>query len=147
MAKPLSIFRAFAGTTVAVLSGWAAGVLFVALVGVVTFPAAHRTSGTVVAALWNTPFAFAIFMWFFILPVWVLALVPLYLLVPHSSLLWRTSLCTALGALAGVLIMLVLHGFGWFPSDFWIFCGTAAVVGGVTCFVGSSTMQRFRPAI
>ena len=116
MAKPLSIVRALAGTTVAVLSGWAAGVLFVALVCVVTFPAAHRTSGTVVASLWNTPFAFAIFMWFFIAPVWVLAFVPLYLLVPRSSVLWRTSLCTTLGALTGVLVMLALHVFGWFAS-------------------------------
>ena len=142
------VARALAGTALAVVSGWAAAVVFVALEGFVTFPAAHRNEDTVVAALWKTPIAFGIFIWFFILPVWVLVLVPLYLLVPSTSVLWRRSVCTALGALAASAIMLALHVFGWFDRDeLWFFCATAAIVGAATCFVGSVTRDRFKPAI
>jgi hypothetical protein len=68
--------------------------------------------------------------------------------VPRSSVLWRPAVCATIGALAGVLIILGFNIVGWFDSsELWIFCATAAVVGGVTCLTGCITRDRFKPAI
>ena len=51
------------------------------------------------------------FMWIFIFPVWIAILIPLYIFVPRSWLVWRWPVCTALSALAGVIIFSCVVGF------------------------------------
>jgi hypothetical protein len=88
------------------------------------------------------------FMALFIVPVWVLILVPLYLFVPWHSILWRWPICTACGALAGFAIMTLffggISGFDQLSSGAWDFYVIAAVVGGVTCLVGALTKHIFK---
>ena len=75
--------------------------------------------------------------------VWLVALVPLYMLVPRSSLLWRWPICTSCGAVAGAAIMFAtdIRHFLQDPSNNLIL--TAAVIGGTTCLFGSLTRDFF----
>ena len=76
--------------------------------------------------------------------VWLVALVPLYMLVPRNSLLWRWPICTFCGAMAGAAIMIAfdIRYFLQDPLDNLIL--TAAVIGGTTCLFGSLTRDFFR---
>jgi hypothetical protein len=89
------------------------------------------------------------FMAFFIIPVWLIVLIPLYLFVPLSSPLWHWPICMLCGAVAGFLIMagvfLAFPGDGSWSSGAWEFCGIAALVGGAICLVGSLTRHLFKP--
>jgi hypothetical protein len=49
-------------------------------------------------------------MAYFIPPVWALILIPLYLFIPSSSMLWRWPICTLFGAVAGFLIVSLVFG-------------------------------------
>ena len=85
-----------------------------------------------------------------IFPVWLIALLPLYLLIPRRSVLWRPWLCAACGAIAGAVILFVL---AW-----WSFCvyGRASladalrlpflyvgpIIGATTCICGSILKRR-----
>jgi hypothetical protein len=72
----------------------------------------------------------------YVMPVWVVCLIPLYFLVPRDSVLWRWPVCTALGALAGTgLAALLLPTF---------FAAPGAIVGAATCFFGSITRNYFQ---
>ena len=86
-------------------------------------------------------------MWPFIIPTWLIVLIPLYLFVPRSSVLWRWPVCTACGALAGALMMLWYHGgvpgFGELTTDAWSLVADAALVGGITCLTAALTRDRF----
>jgi hypothetical protein len=90
-------------------------------------------------------------MAYFILPVWALILVPLYMFIPPSSILWRWPVCTVCGAAAGLLIVGVVFGgipgVGHVSSGAWGSYILAAIVGGVTCLIGSLTKHIFKPAI
>jgi hypothetical protein len=138
-----SILRQFFGTFVAVLCGWGAGILVALLraaVGVVVHP------GQVpVAALIAAPWIVALGSVSFILPVWLLLLVPLYFFVPRSWPLWRWPICTALGALAGISIIAIFLSRPDVnpPESISSWYVLAAIIGGVTCFVGSVTRERF----
>ena len=78
------------------------------------------------------------------LPVWVIALIPLYLFVPLSSSLWRPYICTALGALGGVVSVAVYThaSFDYYMASFY---AVAAIVGAATCFTGTITRRYFKP--
>jgi hypothetical protein len=79
----------------------------------------------------------------FAVPVWLFVLVPISLRVPPSSRLWRPAICTALGAAAGFLMpLLVLGVWGGFQLAL-IFAPIGAIVGGVTCLVGSTTARYY----
>jgi hypothetical protein len=80
------------------------------------------------------------------LPIWMLILLPLYTLLPRSSALWRTGICTTLGTLAGALLaflaMFIPGGFETVAA-LWICLWTGAVVGAVTCWFGAATANYF----
>jgi hypothetical protein len=147
MATPRAIGRQIVGTVIAVLSGWFAALLFIEVLTLVDL--AGGTSGTARSTLWTTPVEFGIGMWVFILPVWLIVLIPLYLFVPLSSALWHWRVCTALGAVAGLVVMTAFFGFPHIAAghDSWPFHAIAGIVGGVTCLVAALTKHRFKPAI
>ena len=82
----------------------------------------------------------------FVVPVWLLVLLPLYVLLPSSSLLWRPTICTSLGAACGAILLTVYFAVSRdTPFNLiWIFLPIAVVVGGVTSLVGSVTARYFR---
>ena len=137
------ILKQLFGSFVAVLCGWGAGILFALLWAAVDV--AVRPGKVPVAALIAAPWIVALGSVSFILPVWLLLLVPLYFFVPRSWPLWRWPICTASGVLAAICIV------GMFlsrpdvnpPESILSWYILAAIVGGVTCFVGSVTRERF----
>ena len=77
---------------------------------------------------------------------WLLILVPLYVFVPRTSKLWRTPICTVIGAAIGALLLL---GFSIAIGDSResaIFCSIGAVFGGVACCFAAATARYFHPA-
>lgn len=104
----------------------------------------HLDTGVVV---WGT-IAMSWFMAWFIVPVWGVVLIPLYLFVPPGSTLWRWPVCTACGALAGLLIMASFFrgvpGFGQLSPRAWDVYILAGIIGGITCLIGSLTKHLFK---
>jgi hypothetical protein len=134
----MRFLRALLGTLIAVFAGWFAGVLGVAVIAFSGIGGAQRDAaleGILVTAF---------YMWLFIIPVWVVALIPLYLFIPPSSPLWRPYICTGLGAVAGLAIVAILTRADM-AVEMWSFYILAAIVGGVTCLTGVLTRARFGP--
>ena len=130
------------GAFVAIASGWLSGILaafLLAAVAILVHP--HQVP---VGALLATPWVVAIGSLIFILPT-LIALVPLYLFIPRTWLVWRWPVCTTLGVVSGVCIVAVFLAqpnrnppesvFSWYVL--------AAAIGGSTCFVASKTHERF----
>ena len=142
-----SIAKQFLGTVVAVLGGWLAP--FLLFGGVRLLGVSEHKQPLDVGILVGSTVATSIFMALFIIPIWVLVLIPLYLFVPLSSPLWRWPICTACGATAGFVIMASVFIASDSSSSWsygaWQFCGIAALVGGATCLVGSLTRHVFKP--
>ena|SRR5438128_1348981 len=143
------IGKQFLGTVVAVLAGWITALLLLeATTAIELFQQPHYT---VPDALIVGPIVSAWFMAYFILPVWAVILIPLYMFIPSSSILWRWPVCTVCGAAAGLLIVGVVFGgipgVGHVSSGAWGSYILAAIVGGVTCLIGSLTKHIFKPAI
>ncbi len=142
-----SIFKQLVGTLVAVLAGWV--VTLVALESTYFVDAIRQRHALDVGLVFGSTIATSWFMAYFIIPVWLFVLIPLYLFVPSSSSLWHWPICTACGATAGFLIMtgvfLAYPGDGSWSYGAWEFCGIAALVGGATCLTGSLTRHVFRP--
>ena len=137
-AQIAAIGRTLLGSFLSALAGWAA--LAAVPLGAF-FLRANDHSGS---ELWNF-IAVAVFATFFILPIWLVALLPLYCLVPQRSVLWLWPVCTFCGAAAGGAIMLVLCAM--LPGhlvDSLPLVGLAALVGAVACLFGSRTRGFFR---
>ena len=102
-------------------------------------------------ALWVGPLIESGVMAYMVVPVWLFLLIPLYLFVPASSVLWRLPICSACGVLAGLVIVGLwfqgIPGVGGIAPEAWSFYLIAAIVGGVTCFTGALTKRVFKPAI
>jgi hypothetical protein len=47
------------------------------------------------------------------LPVWLLILLPLYTLVPRTSVLWRPVVCTLLGCISRPVLLALARVCGW----------------------------------
>jgi hypothetical protein len=74
---------------------------------------------------------------------WLVGLLPLYLLVPPRSWLWRWYVFTPCGALAAAVAMHAFCHHVW-PRGGWDwFAAPAAFAGGVTCLFASLTSRRF----
>ena len=142
-----SILRQLLGTVVAVLSGWLLALVFIESTYFVD--AIRQRHELDVGLLFGSTVLSSWFMAYFIIPVWLIVLIPLYFFVPVSSRLWRCPICVLCGALAGFLIMagafLVVPGGGSWSSGAWAMCGIAAFVGGAICLVGSLTRRVFKP--
>jgi hypothetical protein len=131
-----------------VLSGWFAAMLFLEAIMIIQL--LQQPHYIVPDALWVGPVTVSIVMAYVVVPVWLLLLIPLYLFVPASSALWRLPVCSACGVVAGLVI--VGLWFGGIPGvagvapEAWSFYVIAAIVGGVTCFIGALTRRVFKPA-
>jgi hypothetical protein len=81
----------------------------------------------------------------FVVPVWLLVLLPLYIMLPRSSWLWRPGTCTAFGAAAGAVIITIY--FAVSPNAPFelviIFLPIAVFIGGVTAFIGAVSARYF----
>ena len=101
--------------------------------------AAHQSAGVgilILAAIFGGAFVFA---------TWLVLLLPLYLFVPRTSLLWRWPVCTVCGALAGPAIVFACYGQDSFRrSDFPTLMLLGTVTGAATCLFGSLTARFFR---
>jgi hypothetical protein len=143
------IAKQILGTVVAVLSGWFAAMLFLEATTAVEL--LHQPHYIVPEALLVAPITTSMVMSWFVIPVWLFALIPLYLFVPPSSVLWRLPVCSACGVIAGVLIVACwvrgIPGIGGLAPEAWWLYIYAAIVGGVTCFIAALTRHVFRPAI
>src|SRR5436190_11004840 len=143
------IAKQLAGAAVAVIVGWLAALIFIELV--TAFQLLQEPHYIVPEALFVTPIEFGLYMSLFIVPVWLLVLVPLYLFVPVGSMLWRWPVCTLCGGVAGVLVMALwirgLPGAGGVASEAWYLYIMAAIVGGVTCMTAALTKHRLKHAI
>lgn len=129
------------GSLAAVLVGWGSGLIVVAAFSLF-FALRHETSWSEVLS--------GLGLYFFLIggfavPIWLLILLPLYVLLPRTSALWRVSICTVLGTCVGVVIMLayLLIGGGLAALILWQLVVIAAVVGGITCFFGAMTADHF----
>jgi hypothetical protein len=129
--RPVS--RLFRGSILAALFGWVSAHLLGLVWVILTHGVPTRTD-------WAALFVFPLYSVPFVLIVWLLALLPLYFMVPLHSILWRWPICTVCGALAGAVIMLP---FGHPLSDF---AGLAALIGGATCLFGSVSRNYFHDA-
>ena|SRR6266496_2394133 len=145
----LGIAKQLLGTAVAVLVGWLAALGFIELL--TAFELLKQPHYIVPEALFVTPMEFGFYMSFFIVPVWVLLLIPLYLFVPSRSVLWRWPLCTVCGIVAGILVMALwvggVPGVGGLAAEAWSLYAMAAIVGGATCLTGALTKDRFKQTI
>lgn len=142
------IAKQILGAAVAALAGWFAAILFyevVAIVELLQQPHYIAPGGLVVGAIVATWV-----MGYFIIPIWLLVLIPLYLFIPSSSPLWRWPLCAACGSGAGLLVIGYfirgVPGVGGVSSEAWLEYTMAAIAGGVTCLTGSLTKRRFKPS-
>jgi hypothetical protein len=97
------------------------------------------------------PITASVVMAYFIIPIWLVVLIPLYLFVPSSSALWRWRVCTAFGAVVGVAVITFwlggLPGLGRVSSEAWSFYVAAAIVGGIACLTAALTQHRFKLTI
>src|SRR5262249_13134367 len=84
------------------------------------------------------------FLWFYLITVWIVALVQLSLVLPRTSLLWRPYICIGLVALAGLLCA-ALFSSGNIDSTMFLWSAVAAIVGAATCLTGVITRDRFKP--
>jgi hypothetical protein len=97
------IAKQLLGTAVAVLSGWLAALLLFEIITLINV--LRKPHEVVPDALWVTPLTVSMVMSWFVIPVWLLVLIPLYIFVPSSSVLWRAPICSVCGVIAGVLIL------------------------------------------
>jgi hypothetical protein len=138
--------------------GWGAGMLLFLIIGLCTLTTGSRDRlffGSGDSFTWTYLieglFVIGMVMGFWILIIWFFVLVPLALLVPSRSLLWKPRILTMCGILAGPSIFVAWFGVGSFsfPTDpielyqsfFWVIA--PAIVGGATCYVGARLHQRF----
>src|SRR5262249_61684587 len=97
MVSVVSIFKQLLGTLVALIGGWFGGVVCIVVIGFTGIGGDQR--GSVVAASLME----AVVLWVYLIPLWIVVLIPLYLAIPRKSLLLRPYIFITLGALAGLL--------------------------------------------
>ena len=111
-----------------------------ALVGIVV-------GGVILAVVFARSFESAAFVFeisaLLVLPVWLLLLLPLYVFVPRTSVLWHWALATPIGCIVGALLLVAYSGFGFPPNTPGPLLPVAAVVGAATCLFGSLTAPYF----
>jgi len=127
------------GSLVAVTGGWLTGLLLYAGLSLALGPA-YQTWRS-----WSFElFALAAVMGAFAMTTWLFAFLPLYLVIPRESALWRPSRSVPLGAFAGAAVIVA---FGWFESGlrapYGLLLVLGAVVGGVSALLASATAHRF----
>ena len=78
-----------------------------------------------------------------VLPIWLFVVLPLYVLVPLSSIFWRPAICIAGGCIFGAG-PLALYGLcSWPDWQGWPLLLIAAIVGGAISAFASLTAPHF----
>jgi hypothetical protein len=115
------------GSAVAALAGAAAGVVAMMLSG------------------WSNWLVCLFMIGIFVVPLWLLVLLPVHVWVPSSSRFWRPLPCTAVGALTGAVLLTVYFSLSQdAPFELiWIFLPIGVLVGGVTLFIGSAIVRHW----
>ena len=112
-------------------------------------------AGTIVGAgamsvalgAWRQPGVFALAILVagaIVLPVWLLLVLPIYFLVPRTSILWRPTVCIPAGILLGAATLAAYGVFAW--PDWrmaWLLLPVAALVGGAACTFAALTARYF----
>lgn len=143
MVRSRSKLRLVWGSLVPVIIAWLAVMVLVEIQQAFNF--LSHDDELSLNVFWVVPLFFSTWIWAFALPVWLVALLPLSLFVPRSSPLWSWPVCTVCGAIAGALVVAVvfpLPGRGIAP-EIWFPYTLGAIIGAITCFVGSLTRHRF----
>jgi hypothetical protein len=130
----------------------AIGSLFSVAIGCLAGAATMTTTNVVMNSQWPThglvrgiATEFEI-IGLFALPVWLVLLLPLYIMVPRSSRLWQPWLCSLVGAFCGgTIFILYLMTMPAPLESVWLFLPAAVVTGAVTCLLGATT-RRFGEA-
>jgi hypothetical protein len=139
-----SLPRRILGSFLAAFVGYTPPVLLLAIVGLLD--RRHMN-----AYGWRSEFAFVFIFGKYVFSIWLFVLLPLYLLVPLRSVLWRWPVCTACGAVSGALIQFIwFRRFGGLlplsgaelVDEIPALC-VAAFVGASACLFGSLTAHRF----
>jgi len=143
------MFRKISGSILSVVCGWLAG--WTCLVVINFFANLQYRFNHFSTAIWEDLGYFPL-MGIFIIPAWIIAFGPLYLLLPRKSFLWRWYVCVPMGGLAGMIILLspvayseliVYHATIYDILQTWSLSLPAAVVGAVTSLVATMTYDRF----
>jgi hypothetical protein len=135
------IGRQILGSFVAVVTGWFAALAFLMACMVLrNLQHAHTLTGQQILGYFEM---YAFFMACLIVPVWLLVLIPLYILLPSSSILWRSPICTVCGVFAGEIIMFAFYR-GDLDRVLMYHYVMAGMVGGVACLTASLTRRQFK---
>lgn len=121
---PSSVFQKIIGSFVAAVVGSLAGVLAMRLFG------------------WDDWRTCLLMISFFVVPVWLLVLLPLHVLVPRTSRLWRPSISVGVGAAGAALLLTVYFAFSG-VSLLWLFLPIGVLVGSVAGLVGSAFARSY----
>jgi hypothetical protein len=107
-----------------------------------------RLSPELKSADWtNAPAFYAFFgviAGLFIFGTWIVVLIPLYLLIPLNSILWRWPICATCGSIAGGMIMFLSIQTTSPQARWQEYTILAAIVGAVASLFASLTRHRFR---
>jgi len=135
--------RRILGSALSAAVGWLALNIFV--LGVLAIEALQREQPSNYSWWLGSAFI-APYSALFVFGTWLVLLIPLYLLIPLRSVLWRWPVCTFCGAIAGGLIMSAFYGSNSPDSGSTMMIVLASATGAVTCLFGALTARRFHRA-
>lgn len=93
---------------------------------------------------WSGLGQYALLVAVVVFPIWVLILMPCYVLVPRRSKLWSRAVLSGLGAIVGAGLVISYCLLVAVPPLFaWNFILQGAITGAVTCFTGVVLYKRF----
>jgi hypothetical protein len=131
-----TVLKKILGSFLSAGIGWFTGVLAMGL-----FEAASAPTWD---DFWRFLLLHAALVAAFVLPLWLLVLLPFYVLLPRDSALWRVPICTGLGILSGAGVLFIYFSAAGLPlSLLGLFGIEAALIGGSTCLFGALTAPRF----
>ena len=140
-----SKLRPLWGSFLAVASAWLVAIVLFEVGQVVHFISSREELSLSWSVLWVAPLWFS--MWNLGIRLADLAACARSSVAFRSrtSVLWRWPICTACGALAGALAVAVVFPFPrpGIASQIWVPYALGAVIGAITCCVGSVIRHRF----
>lgn len=139
------LWRRILGSFLSVFVGWI--VLMIYIQGT-TKPNPEISVGDMIAEFWAGVGMIESLASITMFLTWLVGFLPLYLLIPLHSTLWRWPICTICGAFAGASLMLIISlalsssGEPW--ADLVRPSIIAAGIGWITCLFASLTRHHFQ---
>jgi hypothetical protein len=137
--------RPLLGSSLSALAGWVSVMLIEIISSSVTYR--HLDPALRSTAWWYNPGFYAVIgvvAGAFIFGTWLVLLVPVYVLVPARSVLWRWPVSSTCGVVSGAIIMWVFCHLNSPQADWKGPTLLAAIAGGITCLFASLTRKWFR---